>query len=61
VCRPLTGVMTWNDRPDGSGEEAGDRGITLDATVTEVGAGVHGNRATLRKILADPPGEQDRG
>jgi putative resolvase len=35
-------------------QEAGDRGITLDATVTEVGSGVTGNRATLRKILADP-------
>jgi putative resolvase len=35
-------------------EEAGKRGITLDATVTEVGSGVNGNRATLRKILADP-------
>jgi putative resolvase len=33
-------------------EEAGKRGITLDATVTEVGSGVTGNRATLRKILA---------
>jgi putative resolvase len=55
VCRPLTGVTTWNDRPDGSGEEAGDRGITLDATVTEVGSGVNGDRARLRKILAGPP------
>jgi putative resolvase len=35
-------------------EEAGKRGITLDATVTEVGSGVTGNRAKLRKILADP-------
>jgi putative resolvase len=32
-------------------EAAGERGITLDATVTEVGSGVHGNRAKLRKIL----------
>jgi putative resolvase len=54
VCRPLSSVMTWNDRPDGSDEEAGKRGITLDATVTEVGSSVNGNRATLRKILADP-------
>jgi len=54
VCRPLSGVLTWNARPDGSDEEAGDRGITLDATVTEVGSGVTGDRATLRKILADP-------
>jgi ABC-type cobalamin/Fe3+-siderophores transport system ATPase subunit len=35
-------------------QEAGKRGITLDATVTEVGSGVTGNRAKLRKILADP-------
>jgi putative resolvase len=35
-------------------EEAGKRGITLDATVTEVGSGLNGNRAKLRKILADP-------
>jgi putative resolvase len=35
-------------------EEAGKRGITLDATVTEVGSGLDGNRAKLRKILADP-------
>jgi putative resolvase len=34
--------------------EAGGRGITLDATVSEVGSGVNGNRVTLRKILADP-------
>jgi putative resolvase len=33
---------------------AGRRGVTLDATVTVVGSGVNGNRATLRKILADP-------
>jgi putative resolvase len=46
--------MTWNDRPGGSGEEAGERGITLDGTVTGVGSGVHGNLATLRRILADP-------
>jgi putative resolvase len=54
VCRPLSGVLTWDARPDGSDEEAGERGITLDATVTEVGSGVNGDRATLRKILADP-------
>jgi putative resolvase len=35
-------------------EEAGKRGITLDATVTEVGSGVNGNLAKLGKILADP-------
>jgi putative resolvase len=34
VCRPLTGVLTWDARP--------------------VGSGVTGDRATLRKILADP-------
>jgi putative resolvase len=34
-------------------QEAGKR-ITLDATVTGVGSGVNGNRATLRKVLADP-------
>jgi putative resolvase len=47
-------VLTWDARPDGSDEEAGDRGITLDATVTEVGSGVTGDRATLGKVLADP-------
>jgi putative resolvase len=35
-------------------EEAGKRGITLDATVTGVGSGVTGDRATLGKVLADP-------
>ena len=35
-------------------EEAGERGITLDATVTVVGSGVNGIRAGLRTILADP-------
>jgi hypothetical protein len=55
VFRPLTGVMRWNGRPDGSDEEAGDRGITLDATVTGVGSGVTGDRARLRKVLADQP------
>ena len=54
VCRPLTGVMTGNDGPDGSGEEAGDRGITLDATVTGVGSGANGDRVTLWKTLAGP-------
>jgi putative resolvase len=34
--------------------EAGERGITLDATVTVVGSGVNGIRAGLRTILADP-------
>jgi hypothetical protein len=35
-------------------EECGTRGITLAATITEIGSGVNGNRATLRKLLADP-------
>jgi putative resolvase len=35
-------------------QEAGDRGFTLDATVTGVGSGVTGDRATLGKVLADP-------
>src|ERR1700676_2155277 len=35
-------------------QEAGDRGFTLDATVTGVGSGVTGDRAKLRKVLADP-------
>jgi putative resolvase len=35
-------------------EGAGERGITLDATVTEVGSGVDGNRVGLGRILADP-------
>ena len=35
-------------------EEAGRRGITLDATVTGVGSGANGDRVTLWKTLADP-------
>jgi predicted site-specific integrase-resolvase len=54
VCRPLSGVLRWDARPDGSDEEAGNRGITLDATVTGVGSGVTGDRARLGKVLADP-------
>ena len=54
VCRPLSSVMSWDARPDGSDEEAGDRGFTLDATVTGVGSGVTGDRARLGKVLADP-------
>ena len=46
--------MTWEDRPGGSLRKAGERGITLDATVTEVGSGVNGDRAELWKVLADP-------
>ena len=37
--------MTWNGRR---------RGITLDATITEVGSGLNGNRVRLRKLLSDP-------
>jgi putative resolvase len=36
-------------------QEAGNRGFTLDATVTGVGSGVTGDIARLRKVLADPP------
>jgi len=35
-------------------EECGTRGITLAATVVEVGSGLNGNRVKLRKLLADP-------
>ncbi|WP_190823631.1 recombinase family protein [Saccharopolyspora pogona] len=35
-------------------EEYGTRGISLDATVTEVGSGPNGTRTKLRKILAYP-------
>ena len=35
-------------------EECGTRGITLAATITEIGSGVNGNPVTLRKLLADP-------
>ena len=34
-------------------EECGTRGITLAATVTEIGSGLNGNRVKLRKLLAD--------
>jgi putative resolvase len=34
-------------------EECGKRGITLDATVTEVGSGLNGHRVKLRELLAD--------
>jgi putative resolvase len=34
-------------------EECGKRGITLDATVTEVDSGLNGHRVKLRKPLAD--------
>jgi putative resolvase len=34
-------------------EECGARGITLAATVTEIGSGLHENRVKLRKLLAD--------
>jgi putative resolvase len=52
VFRPLSSLMSWNDRPEGLDEEAGNRGITLDATASEVGSGVTGNRARLGKVLA---------
>ena len=35
-------------------EECGRRGITLDATITEVGSGLDGNRVRLGKLLSDP-------
>jgi len=35
-------------------EECGRRGISLDATITEVGSGLNGNRVRLRKLLSDP-------
>jgi putative resolvase len=35
-------------------EECGKRGITLNATVTEIGSGLNGHRVKLRKLLADP-------
>jgi putative resolvase len=34
--------------------ECGRRGITLDATITEVGSGLDGNRVRLRKLLSGP-------
>ncbi len=35
-------------------EECGRRGMTLDATITEVGSGLNGDRVRLRKLLSDP-------
>lgn len=35
-------------------QECSTRGVTLDATVTEVGSGLNGNRPKLRRILSDP-------
>lgn len=35
-------------------EECSKRGITLNATITEVGSGMNGDRAKLTKLLADP-------
>jgi putative resolvase len=35
-------------------EECGTRGITLAATVTEIGSGLDGDRVKLRKLLSDP-------
>lgn len=34
--------------------ECSRRGITLDATITEVGSGVHGDRPKLQTLLKDP-------
>ena len=34
--------------------ECGRRGISLNATITEVGSGLNGNRARLRELLAGP-------
>lgn len=35
-------------------EECSTRGITVNATVTEVGSGLNGRRAKLARLLADP-------
>jgi predicted site-specific integrase-resolvase len=35
-------------------QECGRRGISLDATVTEVGSGLDGSRVRLRELLSDP-------
>lgn len=35
-------------------QDCSRRGITLDATVIEVGSGVHGKRPKLRGLLSDP-------
>lgn len=35
-------------------EECGRRGLSLDATVTEVGSGLNGRRVKLAKLLSDP-------
>lgn len=32
----------------------GKRGISLDATITEIGSGLSGRRVQVRKLLADP-------
>lgn len=33
---------------------AGERGLSIDRTVTEIGSGLNGRRTKLRKLLADP-------
>lgn len=35
-------------------QECSRRGLSLDATVTEVGSGLDGSRSKLRELLADP-------
>jgi putative resolvase len=35
-------------------QECSQRGIGLDATVTEIGSGLNGHRIKLRKLLSDP-------
>lgn len=35
-------------------QTCGQRGLSLDATITEVGSGLNGHRVKLRKLLADP-------
>ncbi|WP_445184986.1 IS607 family transposase [Pseudonocardia sp. Cha107L01] len=34
--------------------ESSKRGLSIDRTVTEIGSGLNGRRAKLRKLLADP-------
>jgi putative resolvase len=35
-------------------QTCGQRGLSLDATITEVGSGLNGHRVKLRKLLVDP-------
>lgn len=41
-------------------EECGTRGITLAATVTEIGSGLNGNRVKLAKLLSDATATRPR-